>query len=404
MIVKPLGAAALRVSAAAAGVASALWTFPSMLLSAFLVTWGAEAAETLVSQGLALAVLAWLQTLPEFAVEAVIAWNAGRHPEAAHLAIANLTGAIRLLIGVGWPMIYFVAAFSGRKKHGALPAIIMAREHAITVMGLVPPLLWFVVIWIRKSLGPLDSAVLITCYAVYLAILWRCPPREEHDEAGEPRIARWARKLGGARSVLAILLLFGAGGALLYVTAHPFVDAMLALAAMLGINQFVAVQWFAPLLSEFPEGVSTFTWARRVTRAPTALMNLASSNINQWTILAASIPLIFGWSHQRAFGVFVPFTFDVEQQIEIGLTVAQSLLGTLLLMKLRFTWVDATSLFLLWLAQFVVPSWRYPISFVYLGWCGLQMLLFIFRVQKLEAAHVFVTVLRETAARRSRAG
>src|SRR3954467_6481491 len=100
---------------------AALWTFPSMMLSAFLVAWGAEAAQFLISQGLALAVLAWLPTLPEFAVEAVIAWEAGRDTAVgfvsspppgcpSHLAIANFTGAIRLLVGLGWPMIYFVAA------------------------------------------------------------------------------------------------------------------------------------------------------------------------------------------------------------------------------------------------------------------------------------------------------
>src|SRR5437870_1214275 len=101
------------VSQAGASALSALWTFPGMLLSAFLVAWGAEAAQFLISQGLALALLAWLQTSPEFAVEAVIAWEAGKDPARAHLAIANLTGAIRLLIGLGWPMIYFVFALSG---------------------------------------------------------------------------------------------------------------------------------------------------------------------------------------------------------------------------------------------------------------------------------------------------
>src|SRR5438105_14820539 len=94
---------------------SAIWTFPCILFSAFAIAWGAEAAQFLISQGLALAILAWLQTLPEFAVEAVIAWDAGRDPERAHLAIANLTGAIRLLLGLGWPMIYFVFAAAGRK-------------------------------------------------------------------------------------------------------------------------------------------------------------------------------------------------------------------------------------------------------------------------------------------------
>src|ERR671933_187234 len=94
---------------------SALWTFPSILLSAFIIAWAAEAAQFLMSQGLALAILAWLQTLPEFAVEAVIAWQAGKDPAVTHLAIANFTGAIRLLLGLGWPMIYFVASFSAMR-------------------------------------------------------------------------------------------------------------------------------------------------------------------------------------------------------------------------------------------------------------------------------------------------
>src|SRR5256886_14765159 len=119
---------------------AALWTFPSMLLSAFLVAWGAEAAQFLISQGLALAILAWLQTLPEFAVEAVIAWKAGRNPERAPLAVANLTGAIRLLLGLGWPMIYFVFAAAGRKSAARrFPTIRLHREHAPEIRGLPPP-------------------------------------------------------------------------------------------------------------------------------------------------------------------------------------------------------------------------------------------------------------------------
>jgi hypothetical protein len=72
------------LSAAGGTATSALWTFPSILLSAFLVAWGAEAAQFLISQGVALALLAWLQTLPEFAVEAVIAWEAGKDPSRTH--------------------------------------------------------------------------------------------------------------------------------------------------------------------------------------------------------------------------------------------------------------------------------------------------------------------------------
>src|SRR5215831_12045833 len=102
---------------------TALWTFPAMIGSAFLVAWAAEAAEFLFSQGLALAVLALVQTLPEFAVEAVIAWKAGKDPAMVHLAIANFTGSLRLLTGFGWPMIYAVAAFSSRQRGQRLKTI-----------------------------------------------------------------------------------------------------------------------------------------------------------------------------------------------------------------------------------------------------------------------------------------
>src|SRR5437773_9172295 len=107
---------------------SSLWTFPSILLSAFVIAWGAEAAQFLISQGLALAILAWLQTLPEFAVEAVIAWNAGKDPSQTHLAIANFTGSLRLLVGLGWPMIYFVAAIFARRRGNSRFALQLAHE------------------------------------------------------------------------------------------------------------------------------------------------------------------------------------------------------------------------------------------------------------------------------------
>src|SRR5947207_7087639 len=116
---------------------SSLWTFPSILISAFVIAWGAEAAQFLISQGLALAILAWLQTLPEFAVEAVIAWEAGKDPTKTHLAIANFTGSLRLLVGLGWPMIYFVAAFFRRK----FDAVKLEREHSVEIFGLLLPLI-----------------------------------------------------------------------------------------------------------------------------------------------------------------------------------------------------------------------------------------------------------------------
>jgi len=408
MIVKPLDAAANNAGAAAvsgghavgAAAVSALWTFPSILLSAFLVAWGAEAAQFLVSQGLALAALAWLQTLPEFAVEAVIAWEAGKDPARMHLAVANLTGAIRLLVGLAWPMIYFVAAFSGRRTRGPLPTITLDREHAIEVMGLLPPLVWFTVILLKRAIGPADAAVLVALYLAYVWFLLRVPPHAEEELADAPAVSRWAYRLGGRRRVAAIAGLFLLGGALLYLTAAPFLESMLGIAAVLGVSDFVFVQWVAPFLSEFPEKVSAFAWARRVDKAPMALMNMVSSNINQWTILAAMIPLVYGWSHAAAGGGWIAFRFDAEQRLEIALTLAQSLVAMLLLMKMAFEWWEAAGLFVLWLTQFAWPGTREAVAGLYLAWAA-GMLIAAALGQPLRAPRIFLEVVRGNRAART---
>ena len=70
------------------------------------------------------------------------------------LLLANLTGALRLLTGLGWPMIYFVAAFFYRRQYGQpLRRIASQNEHCIEVMGLLVPLLYMVLVWWKGSLA-----------------------------------------------------------------------------------------------------------------------------------------------------------------------------------------------------------------------------------------------------------
>ena len=375
---------------------AALWTFPSMLLSAFLVAWGAEAAQFLISQGLALAILAWVQTLPEFAVEAVIAWEAGGIPARSHLAIANLTGAIRLLLGLGWPMIYFVFAWSARRRGDPAHAPIkLQREHAIEVIGLIPPLLYFVVIVWKQTISWLDALVLLALYVVYLLVLLRNPPHSVEELADAAVVSRWAYQQRGWRQKAAIGALFAGGGFLLYVTAHPFLESMLAVAGLLGVSQFVLVQWVAPFLSEFPEKVSAFLWARRVTHAPMALMNMVSSNINQWTVLAAMIPLVYGYSHYHHTGTWADFRFDAAQRLEIILTLLQTGLGVVLLANMEFDWFDATALFVLWAVQFFVPHLREEVSVAYALWIVVLLVGFVIKGQPLLAPKYFWETLKQ---------
>jgi cation:H+ antiporter len=372
---------------------SAVWTFPAMIASAFLVAWGAEAAEFLMSQGLALAVLALVQTFPEFAVEAVIAWKAGKNPDMVHLAIANFTGSLRLLTGLGWPMIYAVAAFySKRRRKTPLGRITLGDDHAVEVLGLLPPLAYFTVVWAKGSLSLLDAAILAATYGVYLWVLLRMPPREECIEQEDeiPRVSRWALSFTGGKRWAAVGALLLGGGLVIFFVAEPFLASMMGLATSLGMSQFVFIQWVAPFLSEFPEKTSAFAWARRITRAPVALVNMVSSNINQWGILSALLAVIYCWSH----GSVEPLPFDDFQRSEILLTIVQAFLGWLFLASMSFEAYEAVGLFALWAIQFAVPSLRHEMLFVYGGWIVIEIGLILAGKKKLLAFAAFRRALR----------
>ena len=248
-----------------------------MIGAAFVVAWGAEAAEFLMSQGLALAILALIQTLPEFAVEAVIAWKAGKDPDMVHLAIANFTGSLRLLTGFGWPMIYAVAAFSSRQRREQAPrrASSSHDDHAVEVLGLLPPLAL-----LRPGLGEgqpladrrrgpdgdLRRLPRRSCCACR-----RARRRSRRTRRSRPSPAgRSPSRAGSAGRPSAACS--SAGGAIIFLVAEPFLNSMLvARGRASGISQFVFIQWVAPFISEFPEKTSAFVWARRITRAPVAL-------------------------------------------------------------------------------------------------------------------------------------
>jgi len=370
----------------------AVWTFPSVLGSAFVLAWGAEAAQFYVSQGLALALLAWLQTLPEFAVEAVIAWQRD-----VPLMTANFTGALRLLTGLGWPMIWvvFAVAGSGRRSGARWPHIRLDPEHAVEIVGLAPPLVYFGWIVFKGTLDLVDAGVLVALYAAYLVVLGRVPPRDAEEAADLPAVPRAIVRLAPGPRWLAIAGLFAAGGAGLWLAAHPFLESMKGLAISLGVSTFVFVQWVAPFLSEFPEKTSAFYWARSRGKASMALMNMVSSNINQWTVLAAMIPVVYALSAGGPEPVPL-----AEHRVELILTLLQNAVGLVLLANFTFHAYEALGLFALWLAQFLVPGWREEIAVLYAVWLVIELGSTTWRPGRLRAFVTFAHLIAGRPARR----
>jgi cation:H+ antiporter len=321
-----------------------LWAAPAILIAAMIIAWAAESSQFFIAQGFALAILAWMQTLPEFAMEAVFAW----HQKVPYL-FASLTGALRLLTGLGWPMIYCAAALAHRKREGQpLRRIVLEGEHSVQVVGLLVPLIYISFVAWKGKLEIYDAVVLTAIYAAYLALLSKMPPEQEEGVDELETIPRYIVKSPTARRIALIAGLFILGGVLIKVAAAPFLGSLFAISSGLGIPAFIFVQWVAPFISEFPEGVSTFYWARTVVRAPMALMNLVSSNINQWTLLPAMLPVLLSF----AVGHVTAIPLDPQQSIEVWMTIAQQLVGLLFLVNMELAWWEAAALFILWFVQF----------------------------------------------------
>ena len=373
---------------------SILWTAPLVLLASLMIAWGAESAQFFMAQGFALVILAWMQTLPEFAVEAVLAWHGH-----AELLIANLTGAIRLLIGLGWPMIYATAAVAHRRKYGQpMREIRLETDNSATLVGVILCLVYVAVIAWKGSLGLIDAGILLVIYAAYLIFLQKLPAEGHEDIAELERIPRAIVTARRPVRIFVIAALFIGGGVLIGVVADPFVGSMMAISATLGISQFIFIQWVAPFISEFPEGVSAFYWARAITEAPMALMNMVSSNITQWALLSALLPIVLslGVGHPAAI------VFDPQQKVEFLMTLGQSLMAMLFLINMQLAWWEAAAIFVLWVVQFgfslsgaVAPEVHFWTTVAYFAWAAAELMRILIGRRHPEAFRCFGAVWRE---------
>ena len=288
----------------------------SILAAAFLLSWAAETAELDISQGLALAIIAFIAVLPEYAVDAVLAFRAGADPAEAEkgLAIANMTGGNRLLIGVGWPIVFLI--FFYRKR---LRELVVSRSRSLELAFLAIATLYVIFVPLRSTLTLVDTIVLVTMFAIYLAMTSRTES-EEVELVGPARamgaLSDWRR-----RSLVVVALLYAAG--VIVASAEPFAhEGLVATGEQFGISEFFLIQWVAPLASESPEVLVAALLAWRG-RAAAGMGALISSKVNQWTLLIGTLPIAFMFG-SGDWGLLNGLPLDGRQQQEVFLTAAQS--------------------------------------------------------------------------------
>ncbi len=322
--------------------------------AAFVLTWASEAAERDISQSLALAFLALVAVLPEYAVDMYFAWTAGHHPEYAAYAAANMTGGNRLLVGLGWPVV--VGVFWLTSRHSLLS---LAQHHALELSFLLVATVYSFTIPLKGSLAPYDGGVLIGLFVVYLWLAAR-NPREEVDLIG-PAARLGALPRRQRRVLLVGLFLYAA--AIIVLSAEAFASGLVDTGTALGIDRFLLVQWVAPLASEAPEFIAAVLLAARG-RAGAGLGVLVSSKVNQWTLLVGGLPL----AYSAARGGPASLPLDARQVEELLLTAAQSVLAVAVLASLSISLKEALLLLALFVGQLLVQdaTVRYAITGVYL--------------------------------------
>jgi cation:H+ antiporter len=332
--------------------------------AAFLLSWAAEVAQLDISAGLAIAVLAFIAVLPEYAVDMVFALRGGNAVEAfgpscqppgatgasdCSLALANMTGANRLLIGLGWSMVVFIAWWRLRRRGRSREAseVRLERSHAVEVSFLGLATLYCLTLPLKHSVTLVDALVLI---AIFVAYTWRI----SRAPAEPPHLVGPARYLGSFERAVRrgwVVGLFVVAAAVILLCAEHFAEALVGTGRELGISEFLLVQWLAPLASEAPELLVAGLYAWRL-NTNAGLGTLVSSKVNQWTLLVGTLPIVF------AIGVGGPhgLPIDPHQREELFLTAAQSFFALGVLVTLSISTREALLLFGLFWAQFVIGA------------------------------------------------
>ncbi|HUP70033.1 MAG TPA: hypothetical protein VM142_09500 [Acidimicrobiales bacterium] len=333
--------------------------------AAFLLSWAAEVAQLDISAGLAIAVLAFIAVLPEYAVDLVFAIKGGNSFEQTGrdclpiggggeespcaLALANMTGANRLLIGVGWSMVVFIAWWRWRKRGEPERgnAITLSRSHSVELSYLAVATLYSLTLPLKNSITLVDAAVLVTIFVLYTVRVSKAPPSEPHLVGP----ARWIGgfSVRGRRTTVIGLFLFAA--AVILLTAEHFAEALVASGQSLGVSEFLLVQWLAPLASEAPELLVAGLYAWRL-NTNAALGTLVSSKVNQWTLLVGTLPIAFAIASGGLHGLPIVG----QQREELFLTAAQSFFALAILVNRSMSVKEAGTLFGLFAVQFIAGA------------------------------------------------
>ncbi|MFA4874998.1 MAG: sodium:calcium antiporter [bacterium] len=333
--------------------------------AAYLLTWAAELVQFDLPRSIAIILVALLAVLPEYAVDVYFAWKAGQDPAYISYATANMTGANRLLIGLGWAAVVFVYWLKHRRS-----AIEIAVSHRLEIRALLAATVYSFVIPLFRRISIFDAVVFLAIFILYTRRALKEEVVEPEIESGPVALICKLKPLARRLAVAALFLLAGAA---IFFAAEPFAEGLLAVGEKFGVEKFILVQWVAPLASEAPEFLVAILFAWNMKPA-IGLSALVSSKVNQWTLLIGMLPVVYSLSS----GHLLSLPLDGRQNEEILLTAAQSLFALVIIADLRFSLIDGVVLAVPFLAQLFFTSTAIRIEFA-IGYIIASALVIAFR-------------------------
>lgn len=357
-IVIALPAVVFRVTGFAPNPVVDLLVFGGAVVAAsFLLAWAAEAAQKDISGALAIAILALIAVLPEYAVDLYYAFRSGYDPSYEQFAAANMTGSNRLLLGFGWPLVVVISLLVARRyvRAGTLPrsatTVLQLEQSSRLDIGFLA--LLAVVAFLIPLMGSIPLWFGFVLLAAFVAYLWRASqvPDDGDDDEDMVGMAGNIASMPQRARRWTIVALFVVAAAVILSSAEPFAEALVASGSALGIDSYFLVQWLAPLATEAPEFIVAALFALRG-MGGAAIGTLIASKVNQWSLLVGSLPI----AHVLGGGTTGGLPLDGRQVEEFVLTASQTVLGVAIIIALRFHRWSAIALVVLFAVQFVVTD------------------------------------------------
>jgi len=218
------------------------------------------------------------------------------------------------------------------------------RSNSLGILFLAVATVYSFSIPLRGHLSLIDTTVMFSLFGAYMYFSSRSPPETEREFVG-PAAALASLSTFPRRA--SVVLIFAFAAAVIFAAAEPFAEGLVDTGHNLGIDEFILVQWVAPLASESPEFILAGMLAARG-RHDAGMTVLISSKVNQWTLLIGSLPLAYTISG----GQIAALDFDSRQAEEVFLTAGQSLFAVAIFVSLTMTWWEAGLLAILFGTQF----------------------------------------------------